>query len=514
MSLGIAVVSGGLDSTTMLYDLLSRGHEVEVVSFNYGQRHVKELEQAKLITSTLNLEHYIIDVPSYGLAIMHSESSLVDIMVGVPEGSYDAENMKSTVVPNRNMVMLAMAAGVAVASKAQYIATAVHAGDHAIYPDCRADFITSVEYAIKAGNQGFIDPMFEVRTPYIYWTKTDIARRAGELDVPIENTWSCLTGDTEVVTLNQNKPIAALRKGDWVWGWTDEDGWTPALVEDFFVQGVKPVYEVVLDDLTGRLSRFKATGNHLLMLRDGSYARVDELERGISLMPASVSTLTVGRTKKQYHAVRPDNNWTTQLQYMHRIAARFFGMDIEGKVVHHLNDTDPFNTFNNYPNNLASIGRGEHSKLTDLKKLAGTEESNRRKRNEMFKYHGTEGLSRYLKARDLADEGRSITEIAKILDYSLPGAKNAIRRGRELENHKIVSITPAGEEATFDIQTSTRNFAIGAGIFVHNCYKGSDIHCGRCGTCVERLEALHESGVEDKTVYQDTEFWKTAVAKA
>jgi 7-cyano-7-deazaguanine synthase len=191
---GVAVVSGGLDSVTMLYDLASRGHEVEVVSFNYGQRHVKELMQARKITSILDIKHSIIDVPSYGRAIVHGESSLVDQLTNVPEGSYDDENMKATVVPNRNMVMLAMATGVAIASKASYVATAVHAGDHAIYPDCRPAFIRSLESAIVHGNEGFISPDFELLTPYIYWSKADIATRAGELSVPVELTWSCYKG--------------------------------------------------------------------------------------------------------------------------------------------------------------------------------------------------------------------------------------------------------------------------------------------------------------------------------
>lgn len=112
----------------------------------------------------------------------------------MPEGSYDAESMKATVVPNRNMIMLALAAGFAVAENAQFIATAVHAGDHAIYPDCRPDFIGKLEAAIKSGNEGFIDPNFEIRTPYLYKTKTEIAKRAGELDVPIDLTWSCYKG--------------------------------------------------------------------------------------------------------------------------------------------------------------------------------------------------------------------------------------------------------------------------------------------------------------------------------
>jgi len=196
MRRGIAIVSGGLDSVTMLYDLVSQGDTLEVVSFNYGQRHVKELTQASMIVSSLGLIHRVIDIPSYGRAITHGESSLVDPFTDVPEGSYDDDTMKATVVPNRNMVMLSMAAGVAIASKAQYIATAVHAGDHAIYPDCRSSFISRAQAAIQTGNEGFIDPSFSILVPYLFKTKTDIARRAGALGVPIELTWSCYKGKT------------------------------------------------------------------------------------------------------------------------------------------------------------------------------------------------------------------------------------------------------------------------------------------------------------------------------
>lgn len=194
MSKGIAVLSGGLDSTTMLYDLIDQGNDMKAVSFQYGQRHDKELYQASIICTDLQIEHVIINLSDFGWAISRGKSSLVNGSIPVPEGRYDAENMKSTVVPNRNMIMLTIAAGLCVAWEGEFIATAVHAGDHAIYPDCRPEFITKTEEAIKAGNLGFISPKFEIRTPYLSKTKTDIAKRADELNVPIEDTWSCYKG--------------------------------------------------------------------------------------------------------------------------------------------------------------------------------------------------------------------------------------------------------------------------------------------------------------------------------
>jgi 7-cyano-7-deazaguanine synthase len=190
----IAVFSGGLDSTTMIYDLLSQGIDVEAVSFNYGQRHAKELDAAKQIAYDLNIRHEVINLVGYGELISEGISSLMNRDIAVPEGAYDNVNMRSTVVPNRNMSMLSMAAGVAVARKADSIATAVHAGDHAIYPDCRPDFIRSLEQVLMMANQGFIVPNFGITVPYLYKTKTQIAKRAKELNVPFDKTWSCYKG--------------------------------------------------------------------------------------------------------------------------------------------------------------------------------------------------------------------------------------------------------------------------------------------------------------------------------
>jgi 7-cyano-7-deazaguanine synthase len=194
MSKGIVVLSGGLDSVTLLYDMLHHGDEVKALSIDYGQKHKTELQKASIITTGLNVEHHVLDLTYYGWLISGSTSSLVNDDVEVPEGSYDGENMKATVVPNRNMIMLSIAAGYAISEEAEYVATGVHAGDHAIYPDCRPEFIRPLEQAIRLGNDGFIHPEFQLRTPYIRKTKTDIARIAKSLQVPIEETWSCYTG--------------------------------------------------------------------------------------------------------------------------------------------------------------------------------------------------------------------------------------------------------------------------------------------------------------------------------
>jgi 7-cyano-7-deazaguanine synthase len=133
-------------------------------------------------------------VTDFGYHISGAQSSLVNGDVHVPDGAYDSESMKATVVPNRNMVMLSMATAICIAQEGSFVATGVHAGDHAIYPDCRPDFIMKFQAAALSANDGFIDSNFEVLTPFIVKTKTDIARLAQELEVPISRTWSCYKG--------------------------------------------------------------------------------------------------------------------------------------------------------------------------------------------------------------------------------------------------------------------------------------------------------------------------------
>jgi 7-cyano-7-deazaguanine synthase len=222
MSKSIAVVSGGLDSTTMIYHLREEGHELHLLSFDYGQRHKKELKFASIIARNLGLRHDIIDLT--GITHLISNSALTshgqrDVIVpgmygldrkdiDVPEGHYAEDTMKLTVVPNRNMIMLSIAAGIAINEKADYVVTAVHAGDHDIYPDCRPAFIEAANRAAVIGSEGlgiFSDftRFFNARSnmhpfidaPFIHWTKTDIAFRAFELNVPLHMTWSCYKGN-------------------------------------------------------------------------------------------------------------------------------------------------------------------------------------------------------------------------------------------------------------------------------------------------------------------------------
>lgn len=192
MTKAIAVFSGGLDSTVLVYQLhATYGKDLDLISFNYGQKHKKELEYAKLTAQHLGLRHDIVDLSSLG-GLINTSSLTSD--KEVPDGHYAQENMKDTVVPNRNMIMLSIAAGIAVSRNARLLSTAVHAGDHFIYPDCRPGFIDAVDHAIKLGNVGFGNPALHLTAPFVSMTKAQIVERGAQFGVQFEDTWSCYKG--------------------------------------------------------------------------------------------------------------------------------------------------------------------------------------------------------------------------------------------------------------------------------------------------------------------------------
>jgi len=193
MTTGVAIVSGGMDSVTMLHMLAAEGDNLVVVGFDYGQRHRKELRFAEQHAHALN--GTFIKVPMAFMADLLHGSSLTSDNVDVPDGHYAAETMKATVVPNRNMIMLSVAAGIAVAEKAEYVATAVHAGDHFIYPDCRPEFIIMASETIAVATKGFSSwRSGPVVAPFVEKTKTDIVTIGHELGVDYSLTWTCYKG--------------------------------------------------------------------------------------------------------------------------------------------------------------------------------------------------------------------------------------------------------------------------------------------------------------------------------
>lgn len=188
----VLIVSGGMDSVTLAHKYHAEGFELVLMSFDYGQRHKKELVLAKACADRLGGVHHVVDLSN--ITNLLPGSSLTDAAVEVPEGHYAAESMKATVVPNRNAIMLSIAWAHAVAIGADVVAFGAHGGDHFIYPDCRPDFFLSLGEAFMQGNAGFGNPRLNLEAPFIQIDKAQIAALGSELGVPYELTWSCYKG--------------------------------------------------------------------------------------------------------------------------------------------------------------------------------------------------------------------------------------------------------------------------------------------------------------------------------
>ncbi len=182
----LMVLSGGMDSVTMLHEYAA---DIELaVNFSYGSNHnARELECARYHCRLLGIELVEIDLSFIGL---HFHSSLLEGPDAIPEGEYDFDNMKSTVVPFRNGIMLSAAAGLAESHGLSVIMIANHAGDHALYPDCRDSFVKAMAEAIKAGTYEGI----QLKAPYTLLTKADIALRGKRLGIDYATTYSCYRG--------------------------------------------------------------------------------------------------------------------------------------------------------------------------------------------------------------------------------------------------------------------------------------------------------------------------------
>lgn len=182
----LLVLSGGMDSVTMLYDF---SDSIDLaVTFNYGSNHnMREMECARYHCRNLGIELVEIDLSFIG---QYFHSSLLSGADAVPVGEYDFDNMKSTVVPFRNGIMLAAAAGLAESRGLKAVMIANHAGDHAIYPDCRAGFVHSMSEAMRHGTYIGV----QIDAPYTGISKSDIARIGKRLGLDYSTTYSCYKG--------------------------------------------------------------------------------------------------------------------------------------------------------------------------------------------------------------------------------------------------------------------------------------------------------------------------------
>ncbi len=186
MKNSVLILSGGVDSVTLLYDEQER--IALAISFDYGSKHnAREIPFARKHCERLGIRHITIPL---SFMTEYFKSSLLEGGEEIPEGHYADENMKSTVVPFRNGIMLSIAVGIAESNGLQYVMMANHAGDHTIYPDCTPQFVEAFDKTAFSGTFAKV----RLRTPYTHFTKADIARRGKALGIDYSETWSCYKG--------------------------------------------------------------------------------------------------------------------------------------------------------------------------------------------------------------------------------------------------------------------------------------------------------------------------------
>ncbi|TRW97677.1 7-cyano-7-deazaguanine synthase QueC [Paracoccus sp. M683] len=188
----LVVCSGGLDSVSLAHITAADGALSRLVSFDYGQRHRKELDFAAHCARRLAVPHHIIDMRGIGAAL--TGSALTDDL-DVPDGHYAEDTMRITVVPNRNAIMLTIAYGIAAAQGDGAVAAAVHGGDHFIYPDCRPGFTEAFDRMQRAALDGYAE--VALLTPFVRQSKAEIVRAGAAVATPFALTWSCYKGGAQ-----------------------------------------------------------------------------------------------------------------------------------------------------------------------------------------------------------------------------------------------------------------------------------------------------------------------------
>lgn len=184
----VIVYSGGMDSRTVLAKAIKADRTVFPITMFYGQSHAKEIEYAKMVCEDLGLKHKLINMDF--MSEIANNSSLTNPNMTMPEGHYEEESMKDTVVPNRNMMLLSIAIAYAVNIGADEVWYGAHGGDHAIYPDCRPEFVRAMGHAAHVANW---DPI-KLIVPYLNRSKIDILKEGIEMGVDYHMTWTCYNG--------------------------------------------------------------------------------------------------------------------------------------------------------------------------------------------------------------------------------------------------------------------------------------------------------------------------------
>ncbi|MCE8021259.1 7-cyano-7-deazaguanine synthase QueC [Halomonas sp. MCCC 1A11036] len=185
----VVIYSGGMDSYTVLHRALNEGRDVHALSFDYGQRHARELEVAARVCSALGVPHQVVDIRAiHGLI---DNSALTDTSRDMPEGNYGEENLTATVVPNRNMVLLSLAIAKAVNIGARRVDYGAHGGDHMLYPDCRPEFVEAMNAVAGIAN---FEPV-AIHAPYLRSSKAEILADGLAMGLDYANTWTCYRGE-------------------------------------------------------------------------------------------------------------------------------------------------------------------------------------------------------------------------------------------------------------------------------------------------------------------------------
>ncbi|WP_113907428.1 7-cyano-7-deazaguanine synthase QueC [Aliidiomarina celeris] len=183
----VVIYSGGMDSFTVLHKAIAQGLTVAALSFNYGQRHKKELDYAARVCQALGVEHKVVDITAINQLL--AGSALTDA-IEVPDADYAEANMKATVVPNRNMILLSLAIGFAASRGAGEVWYGAHSGDHAIYPDCRPEFVDKMNAVSLIANY---EPIAVV-SPFLHASKSEILAEGLAMNLNYADTWTCYNG--------------------------------------------------------------------------------------------------------------------------------------------------------------------------------------------------------------------------------------------------------------------------------------------------------------------------------